>query len=506
MAGPDTAAPGDSLGSRIVSGVAWKAISQVTLQASRMIVALILARQLAPHDWGLAAMVFVFSSFLVVFTDSALGTALIQRRALDDADRSTVFWLSTGIGAVLMVGGLAAAGPLADFYGESAVEGLFMAASVGFLVTAAGTTHSALLIRDMKFRRLELRQIAATGVGAIVGITVAFNGGGAWAIIAQVLGEAVVSTILLWILMPWRPSLTFSLASLKKLGGFAGAVFGENVITQAYRTVTSLVIGRVLGAAAIGTWTLANNVILVPFARLAGPLQQVFFPAFSSINDDRERLADLWIRASRVIALVSIPALVGLVIVAPDFVDVALGPEWSETTTLIQILGWVGLFASLQTLNAEILLALGLAGTFFRFTIFQTVVAIVGFAIGLEWGIVGLAVSLLVTTLITEPARLVVTTRALGISVWRFVRPLGGIVQATAIMGVAVFALRSAMVAGDVPTLARLVLAVVAGALVYVPACLWRASDLTAELKGMIQRRRGRTAAPAVVALQPVES
>ena len=174
----DEQAASDGIGARIMSGLAWKAGSQITLQISRMVVALILARLLAPHDWGLAAMVLVFSGFVVVFTDSALGTALIQRKELLEEDRSTVFWMSAGIGVVLAVTGISLAGPLAHFYGEAAIRPLFAVLSIGFFVSALGTTQSALLVRDMQFRRLELRQIAATIVGAATGITVAFGGFG----------------------------------------------------------------------------------------------------------------------------------------------------------------------------------------------------------------------------------------------------------------------------------------------------------------------------------------
>ena len=112
----------DTIASRIRRGVAWKAGSQISLQITRMVVALVLARLLAPHDWGLAAMVLVFSGFVIVFTDSALGTALIQRRDLSDADRSTVFWMSVGIGVLLAVGGMLLAGPLARFFEEPEVR------------------------------------------------------------------------------------------------------------------------------------------------------------------------------------------------------------------------------------------------------------------------------------------------------------------------------------------------------------------------------------------------
>jgi O-antigen/teichoic acid export membrane protein len=482
--------PQDAIGSKIRSGLAWKAGSQIILQISRMVVALVLARLLAPHDWGLAAMVLIFSGFVIVFTDSALGSALIQRRVLRAGDRSTVFWLSAGIGLLLMLSGLALAGPLASFYDEPAIRPLFMALSVGFFVSALGTTHSALLIREMKFRPLELRQIAATLVGAAAGIAIALSGGGAWAIVGQQLAEAAVSTVILWFLVPWRPSLTFSTASMRRLGSFAGNVFGENLLYQVGRSLGSLLIGRFLGPASLGLYALATNVILVPFSRIAGPLQQVFFPAFSRMSDDRERMADVWIRATRLVAVISIPSLVGLVIVAPDFVQVVLGPRWSEATPVIQILAGVGIVQSLQTLTGEVLLALNRSGTLLRFTMLWFVANMGAFALGLEWGILGVATSYAVATALVEPVRTYLTTRALGIPVSRFVGSLAGVAQATAVMAATVLVGRIALVGLGVPPAGRLVLLVTVGAVVYVGACLWRAPEVKREIGGALRRRR----------------
>jgi O-antigen/teichoic acid export membrane protein len=480
----------DQIGSRIRSGLAWKAGSQITLQISRMAVALVLARLLAPGDWGLAAMVLVFTGFVVVFTDSALGSALIQRQDLRDEDCSTVFWFSGGIGVVLMAGGIALAGPLASFYGEPEIKPLFMALSVGFLVSALGTTQSALFLRDMQFRVFELRAIAATIVGATAGIGIALAGFGPWAIIAQQLAEATTSTILLWILSPWRPSATFSTASLRRLGGFAGNVFGENVLYQAGRNLGALLLGRFLGPVSVGTYALATNVILVPFSRIAGPLQQVFFPAFSRMGDDRARMADVWIRATRLVAAISIPSLVGLVIVAPDFVAVVLGPKWSEAVPVIQILAWVGLIQSLQTLTGEVLLALNRSGTLLRFTALWFVATVTSFAIGLQWGVVGVAASYTVATYLVEPLRTWLTSRALGISPWRFVAALTGVAQASALMGATVLVARLALVSVGFPTAARLVVLVALGTVVYLGCVLWRAPELKREIRDTVVRRR----------------
>ena len=487
----------DALGSRILSGLAWKAGSQVTLQITRLAVALILARLLAPDDWGLAAMVLVFSGFVVVFTDNALGTALIQRRELLRGDRSTVFWMSATIGLLLAVAGVLLSGPLAGFYGEPSVRPLFIAVSIGFLVSALGTTQMALLVRDMQFRRLELRQIAATLVGAVVGIAIAVKGFGAWAIVGQQLAEAVTSTVLLWCVTPWRPTATFSAASLRRLGGFAGNVFGQNLLYQAGRNVSGLLIGRSLGAAPLGTYALATTVILVPFSRIAAPLQQVFFPAFSRINDDSERMADMWLRATRLVGAISIPALVGLCIVAPDFVQVVLGPDWSAAVPVIQILAWVGLIQSLQTLSGEVLLALNRSGTLLRFTMLWFVGSVGALVLGLRWGIVGVAACYLALTLMIEPLLTYLTTRALGISFWRFPGSLSGVAQAAAIMAAIMLPARAALNSSDVPTAARLVLLVVLGAVVYVVACLWRAPEVMLEVKGALDRRPGRSRRPA---------
>ena len=391
-------------------------------------VAIILARLLTPHDWGLAAMVLVLASLSVLFTDSALGTALIQKRTISEDDRSTVFWASVCVGVALALGGIALSGVVAAFYGEPDVKPLVVVLSLSFLVTSLAMTQTALLVRELDFRRLELRQMGATVAGATVGILVAVRGHGAWAIVLQQLTMAIVGTALIWALSSWRPHARFSFASLKSLGGFTGNLFAQNLLYQVGRSADKLLIGRYLGAASLGAYTLASTVILAPFNQIAAPLQQVLFPAFAQMQHDRVRLADVWIRVARLVGAISIPASVGLIIVAPDFVDAVLGERWSAATPVIQILAAVGLIQSLQTLNGEILLALGRAGTLLRFTIlwFVASVGAIAIAIASGLGIVGVATAYAIATMIVEPTNAYLTARALGTSVFRFARCFAG--------------------------------------------------------------------------------
>jgi O-antigen/teichoic acid export membrane protein len=491
----------DGLRAPVLGGLAWKGASQIFLQVSRLVVAVILARMLSPHDYGLAAMALVLASLVIVFSDVALGAALVQRTRLSEADRSTAFWTSVAVGALCTALGIALSGPFANFYGDASVQPLFAVLSVSFVITSLATTQEALLVREMNFRSLELRMIVGTAAGAVTGILLAAKGYGAWAIIGQQLAIAGVSTTLLWLFSPWRPTFTFSKASLRSLGGFSGNVFAHRLLYYLHRNVDNLLIGRYLGPAALGLYGFAYNVMLVPFSRISGPLTEVLFPAFSRMKDDRKRMTDVWIRAIRLVGSFSVPALLGLVVVAPDFVSVVLGQKWAGATTLIQILAWVGLLQSLQTLNPNILQALDKTGTLLRYTIVFFALHMTAFVVGLQWGVVGVAVGYLISSLVVEPLFAWVTTRALEISPLVLVRGLSGVFQASAVMFVAVYATRHLLLIAGVGAPLRLAACVAVGIAVYVPCWMWRAGDAFAELKTFRLRRR-RTPSPAL-ALEP---
>jgi len=296
--------------------------------------------------------------------------------------------------------------------------------------------------------------------------------------------------VLLWLLTPWRPSFVFSRASFNRLGGFAGNVFAQNIVWQSARSVSGVIVARVLGAAALGTYTLATTVILTPFVRIAAPLQQVFLPAFSQMRHEPERMADLWIRATRMVAAISVPSLIGIAIIASDFVEVVLGPKWSEAAPVIQILAVVGILQSLHTLNAEVFLALGRTGTFLGYTVLWAAATLTAVLVGVQGDIVTVAACYAVATVLVEPVQAYLTTRVLGIPLRRYVHSLSGVAQASALMAIAVLGAREALQAADVPALARLVVLLLVGAVVYIGASWWRAPEVTREIAGVIARRR----------------
>jgi O-antigen/teichoic acid export membrane protein len=491
----------DGLKARILRGLAWKAGSQVFAQIAQIVVAVILARLLTPRDYGLAAMVLVFAALLPIFADLALGSALVQRDRLSEEDRATVFWLSSATGLAFTGAGIALSWPIAAFYGEPEVQPLFAVLSLGFVVRALGTTQTALLNRELDFRSLEIRMIAGTAVGACVGIGMAIAGYGAWAIILQQLAAAVVATTLIWIFSPWRPTVRFSTESLRRLAGFSANVFGTRLLFYANRNADNILIGRYLGPQALGAYSLAYNIMLLPIGRLAAPVVEVLFPAFSRMQHEPERLAAAWVRVNRLVGSLTIPAMAGLMVVAPEFVHVVFGDQWDSAIPVIRLLAWVGLLQSLQSLNSSILMARNRTRTLLWYAGVVLVASLAAFVVGLKWGIVGVAAAYAVSSTIVEPYYTYLTARAIDVSLWSLVRGLRGVAQAAGLMLVVVLVVRHG-VEDSVGDLVTLVVLIALGVAVYVPFVFWRDPGLRAELAAL-RRHSSSSEIVAATAVEP---
>jgi O-antigen/teichoic acid export membrane protein len=301
----------------------------------------------------------------------------------------------------------------------------------------------------------------------------------------------VVSTALLWVFLRWRPRVRFSFESLRRLGGFAGVLFGENLVFQGGNSLGPVVIGRYLGAAALGTFGIATNVILVPATRVAAPVAQVFFPAFARMSDDRERLADAWIRSTRLVSAITCPALVGLAILAPDFVPVILGSRWNGAVVVIQLGAVAALAAAFDAMMAEVLLALNKPGALFKLTVFAMTTTIAALVVGLRWGVVGVMAGYMAMSWVNESIRLYVVVRSLGVPIRRFLAALLGVAEAVALMGLVLIVGRHLLIGAGVPAALRLVTLTIVGSAAYFSICLRFNAEIRFELRRILDRWPG---------------
>jgi O-antigen/teichoic acid export membrane protein len=359
--------------------------------------------------------------------------------------------------------------------------------SLAFLVTAPGLVQGALLMREMKFRSLELRTVVAMVASAAVAITLAALGVGPWAIVGQTITMPTVSTILLWRSSTWRPRLLFSWRSLRDAAGFGSHVLGSRLVGWANANVDNLLVGRFLGASPLGAYSLAFAVALTPVNRIGIPVTTVFFPAFSKIQD-RERIAEVWLRAIRVLAFLVVPGVLGLVVVAPDLVRVVFGLKWRHAAPVMQVLALVALTQTLTSLNDGILQALDRTRLLFRFRTLLSVVTLAAFAGGLPWGITGASFGYLIASLVLQPVYVWLVARVVGITLVAWLRSVVVVFELGAIMMVSVYTIRRLLLAAHTPAGVRLVVLVLAGTLIYGALALWQESELGVDVRGFRQR------------------
>jgi O-antigen/teichoic acid export membrane protein len=473
----------------VLRGLAWKSATRITFELTKFGVAVALARLLTPHEWGIAGMVIVIIAFEPALGGVALASALVQRPEITEADRSTVFWVNAAVGIAVCAIGIAVSWPVAAFYGDSQVQPLFAALSVVFLLSALSSVQIHLLVREMEFRSLELRSMVGVVAGAAAAVVVAAEGGGAWALIAQQLAFYGVSLVLLWRFSRWRPHFVFSRASLREMRRFGGNVSGTLILFQLNQNTDNVLIGRFIGASQLGVYALAYNVILVPFSRLASPLQEVLYPVFSRLQADRARLAAMWLRVVRLVAALAVPAMLGLIVVAPDAVSVVFGHRWHAATPVIRILAFVGLLFVLQGLNSIVLQAVDRTRLLFRYALVCFVAGAASFALGLHWGIVGVAACFAAVSAVIQPIYMHLTARAVGVGLTDCARALRGVVDAAVLAAAAMALARAGLVGQGVGGAGRLAAVVAVGVAVYLPTLAWRAPDVVAEVARLVRRR-----------------
>jgi O-antigen/teichoic acid export membrane protein len=477
-------------------GVAWKVSAEVVTQITRLVLLLVLARLLVPAEFGLASIVLAFALFVQLFADLGLGAALIQAPKLTEVDRSTVFWTSLPLGLGWTALGIGLSWPLASFYGEPSLQPLFAAFSISFLLASLTSVPNALLIREMHFRALEIRVIAGTLVGAALAVALALGGFGAWAIVGGEIANRTVSLVTIWAQSRWRPKLVFSRRKLREQFAYGGTLFGAYLLLQFAQTLQSLMVGRFLGATALGRLTVSQTLVYLPFNRVAGPIQEVMFPAFSRMQDEPARIMGALNRINQVIASIAFPTLAGLAILAPEFTAVVLGSKWASTDEVIRVLSIAGMALALQRVNFSVLSARGYS----RLIMWVGAGALVSTAIAIlaayPYGLLATVGALAAQTLVLQAVIMSVTAGALDARFRDLVRPLARIAVATVVMAAGVVLVVEALREVGVGNAGILVGGTITGAVVFVPL-LWRLeSDLIGELRGFARHARQPTDTP----------
>ena len=451
---------------KTISGLGWSAFSQITRQAASLAVFLILARLLGPGAYGLVGMVAIFTGFGTLFVELGLGAGLVQRKEVKEEHINTVFWVNIAMGAIL-AGLMALFAPLiARLYSQPELTAIAQVSSLAFIFGALGTVQDALLSREMRFGVLAKIEMASTALSGLLGVVMALQGFGVWSLVGQTLSHSIIRTLGLWRSSNWRPRGRFRLTVISDFAGFSGNLFGYSLFNYWVRNADNLLIGKFIGSEALGLYSRAYQLMVLPVFQLSGVANTVMFPVLSTVQHDLARVRSIYLRSISIIHLIAAPIYAGLFVVADAFVAAVLGERWLAMVPILRILCTVGFFQPIGNSTGWLYTALGRTDIMFKWGILMGVMHVAGFFIGMRWGVLGVAWSYCIIGWLFWYPGWTIAGRVAGLSFTKMLVPLMPASLCATAMGVIVWVV-GLYLKPTMPVGAVLTIQVLSGAALY---------------------------------------
>jgi O-antigen/teichoic acid export membrane protein len=460
-----------SLRKAAISGLKWSSISHFGRRGLSLLATIILARLLAPADFGLVAMAAVVIGFIELFKDLGTATAVIQRKDPSQGLLASVFWLNAGFGLAATIVLYLLAPLLGGFYREPQVIPIIQVLSLSCLVSGLSNLQTSLLERNLEFDKLAFIEMGTALFATLVGITAAVLGQGAWSLVYQMLAGNLFATLLFWGTGRWRPSWQFDWPELRSVMGFSLNLAGGNIFNYLARNADKLLIGRFLGVQDLGYYDLAYRLMQLPLQGISAVLSRVMFPLYSRMQDDAGQFGRIFLKVASAIALISFPLMLGLTALAGPTVWTLFGAAWTPAIPLLLILAPLGALQSIQTTIGNIYAATGRTDLGLRWTVGAGLLIVLSFVAGLPWGILGVTASYAIVMLLLTYPGFAIPFRLIGLEV----SDLGRVLWRPAACSLVMFAVVASMALWSppkVPGWLTLSLLVPLGAVIYL-ACSW---------------------------------
>jgi PST family polysaccharide transporter len=385
----------DALGGRTVRGGAVTVISNGFKFCLSIGATAVLARLLDPKDYGLIGMVAVVTSFAALFKDMGLSLATVQREEINYQQVSNLFWVNVVLSVLIAAIVIALSPGVAWFYGEPRLTAITMVTALGFVLSGLAVQHEALLKRQMRFFSLSVIAFTSIAAGYAVGIALAWSGAGYWALVGSQLGVLGTNAVSVWLMCRWRPSLPSRDSGVRSLLTFGRNVTAYSTINYVAGNIDYLLVGRFIGSEQLGLYLKANQLVGLPTDQISEPIAAVTIPALSRLNDSPERYRQAYLRIMQKVMMLIMPCIAFMIASADWLVFLILGPKWAFTSRIFIALAISGLIQPLNTAG-WLLVSQGRTRHMFQWSLVNTPLMILFIALGLKWGVMGVATAICV--------------------------------------------------------------------------------------------------------------
>lgn len=401
---------------KTVINLFWRFLERCGAQVVALVVSWILARVLGPEEYGTIAMVTVFTTIMQVFVDSGLGNALIQKKDADNLDFSTVFYFNVVV-CVLMYSIMFFAAPLiSDFYENPELTLIVRVQSLMLIISGVRNVQQAYVSRHMLFKRFFLATLGGTIGAAVVGIVMAYLGFGVWSLVAQYLFNLAASTALLWITVKWRPTKAFSFERLKALFTYGWKILISKLLDTLYNEARQLIIGKVYTESDLAFYNEGKKLPHLAVTDINSSIDSVLLPTMSNVQDDKSRVCAMTRRSIKISTYIMMPVMLGLAVCAEPLITLMLTEKWLPCVPYLRVFCITYAFYPIHTANLNAIKAMGRSDLFLILEIIKKAIGVVLLLVTMFQGVMVMAYSLLVSTLIASFVNAFPNKKLLGYS------------------------------------------------------------------------------------------
>lgn len=453
----------ESLKQATTKGLFWSSVERFSNQGVQFVFSIILARLLSPSDYGIIAMVTIFFAVAQSFVDSGFSNALVRKTDRVEEDLSTCFYFNIGVGIIAYIVLFLIAPLVANFYNQPILSPIIRITGLGVILNSLCVVQQALFTIKIDFKSQAKITLSATVISGIVGILLAYQGYGIWALVWQGVASSIVRMGLLWLMSKWRPRTGFSKSSFNYLFGYGSKLLASGLLDTIYNNIYPIVIGKFYNPAQLGNYSRALGWAQLPSANITSILQRVTFPVLSAIQDDSLRLQNSYRRLLKLSAFIVFPLMMGLAAMASPLIRVILTAKWDGCVLYLQILCFALMLYPIHAINLNLLQVKGRSDIFLRLEIIKKIIGVVILIITIPLGITAMCLGMVFSSIICLIVNTYYTSRFIDVGLLTQLKDLRIILINSLVMGGGIYILTSFI---DVEGL-KLVMGIVIGLLFY---------------------------------------
>jgi O-antigen/teichoic acid export membrane protein len=391
-----------SSSNKVFSNLIWRFAERCGAQLVALVVSIVLARLLTPEAYGTIALVTVFITILQVFIDSGMANALIQKKDADNLDFSTVFYFNVTMCSVLYILMFLVAPLISSFYNDESLTLVVRVLSLTLIISGVKNVQQAYVSRTLQFKRFFFSTLGGTIGAAVLGIAMAYKGFGVWALVAQQLFNATIDTVILWMTVKWRPQLIFSFERLKGLFSYGWKLLVSSLLDTIYNNIRQLIISKLYTTSDLAQYNRGKQFPNLIVTNINNSIDSVLLPVLAKEQDNKERIKSMTRRAMKTSTYIMAPLMMGLTFVGEPLVSLILTDKWLPCVPFMRIFCITFMFYPIHTANLNAIKAMGRSDLLLKTEFIKKIVGIIALVSTMWFGVMAMAYSLLVTSVLAQ--------------------------------------------------------------------------------------------------------